>query len=150
LSFFQDWSIGTKLTAALITIMSTLIGSAMVRAFVANDDYWLVSRGYLDDYVVPLRRERNDLIAQISKDITERLDKLDDQYRDLSENQLANRVGVIELTIVVLNQELTTVELHLKTNENDIVALGRRLAILNSLRGAESRCSRQAGSMPVR
>jgi hypothetical protein len=138
LSVFQDWSIGTKLMAAVIAIMTTVIGSALVRAFVTNDDYWLVSRGYLNnDVVAPLRAERNEMISHISKDVTEKLENLEDQYRDLSDNQLANRVGVLELAIVVLNSELTTVEIHLKTNENDIVALGRRLAIVNSLRGAE-------------
>jgi septal ring factor EnvC (AmiA/AmiB activator) len=109
----------------------------MVRAFVTSDSYWIVTRGYLADYVEPIRRARDAQVAQNSKDIQDKFDKLDEQYRDLSENQLANRVGMLELTIVVLNQELTTVELRLKVNDRDIVALGRRLAILNSLKGAE-------------
>jgi hypothetical protein len=109
----------------------------MVRAFVTNDSYWIVTRGYLADYVEPLQKIQDAQVAQISKDIQDKFDKLDEQYRDLSENQLANRVGMLELTIVVLNQELTTIELRLKVNDRDIVALGRRLAIQNSLRGAE-------------
>jgi hypothetical protein len=138
-SILQDWSLGAKFLAALITIGATLIGSVMVRAFVTNDSYWVVTRGYLDDFVVPLRKERDDALAQVNSDLTKKLDSLDDQYRDLSENQLANRVGVLEVTILILNQELTQVELRLREKPNDVLALNRHLAILNSIHSAEER-----------
>lgn len=152
MSAFRSWA--TSKTGGVVLTMIGAIGSAIIiQNFTLTDDYWPASRSWVrgvrdeaarvrDEKVARQAAQLRDLTIATKSSLERKLEEMDRRSSMITDNQITSKLAISDLTLVILNQELSTLELRVKAFPNEGITVARRTAVLSLIRSEEEKRKR--------
>jgi len=129
----RSWKLSSKLAATALTILTTAVGAWAVDTFVKKEDWIPASRGWVRSWSAGPIAERNALIAQLQRDTNDRLDALTHAIESLTQGQIEQRIEMIDLRLLVMNQELTQIVLRERISPDDELMAARKQNLVEQI-----------------
>lgn len=137
MNWWGTWSVFAKLGAVIVVALTAIVSAASVKAVVEEDGWVPASRGWVRTWAATPIAERNALIAQVQNQTNERLDALQGEVRSLSLGQLQTRIDAVDLRLLILQQELTMLNIRANLNPDDTLVANRKTVVEGLIRRSE-------------
>jgi hypothetical protein len=134
---FKDWPPASKTLATLGAILTAVVTAAAVDTFAKSDGWIPASRGWVREWAKEPIAERNVLIAQLQRETNEQLEAITEAIDNLSVGQLEGRRDSLDLRLLVLQNELSMLNLRARANPDDQLIDQRRTVVLSLIERAE-------------
>lgn len=137
MQWWGSWSISAKLGAAVVAAVTAVVSAASVKTVVEQDGWVPASRGWVREWSRAPISERNTLIAQLQSQTNDQLEELRSEIRSLSLGQLQTRIDAVDLRLLILQQELTMLNIRANLNPDDTLVANRKTVVEGLIRRSE-------------